>query len=515
MSDISSNNKRIVKNTLLLYIRMVAVMGVSIYTTRVYLDQLGVSDYGIYNIVCGVVGMLTFFSSSMSTTTMRYITVALGEGNIENLKKTFAGTLNIHILFGFCIVVLLETVGLWFVNNKLVVPTDRLTAINWVYQFSILSTFIGIIQIPYNSTINAHEDMGVFAWLAIFDVLCKLGIAYLLLLSPIDKLIFYGLMLFIVSITVFFIYYIYCYTHYEECRFKLFIDKNMYKSMASFSGWYMFGGFANICREEGVNIILNLFFGTLINAARAVAVQVSSVGNSFMYNFLAAAYPQTMKYYAAGNTSQMQILVNRTLKFSFLLIFLISVPIMLNIDFILNIWLKEVPNMANTFMILVCFDFLFKSLVGTPFSWLVAANGKVRNEQIFESITLFMIIPISYLLLKNNPNPIIPFLVVIIFNSLSGIIRLYFAHRLTNYSISSFIKEVLYPVTKISLITVPLPFYLKLIIFDNDTFYSFVLSTLSFYIIVFPFCWRFAFNKNEKEAITDFLQSKNILRNTK
>ena len=166
-------------------------------------------------------------------------------------------------------------------------------------------------------------------------------------------------------------------------------------------------------------------------------------------------------------------------------------------------------------MILVCFDFLFKSLVGTPFSWLVAANGKVRNEQIFESITLFMIIPISYLLLKNNPNPIIPFLVVIIFNSLSGIIRLYFAHRLTNYSISSFIKEVLYPVTKISLITVPLPFYLKLIIFDNDTFYSFVLSTLSFYIIVFPFCWRFAFNKNEKEAITDFLQSKNISRNTK
>lgn len=510
MSDISSNNKRIAKNTLLLYIRMIAVMGVSIYTTRVYLVQLGVSDYGIYNIVCGIVGMLTFFSSSMSTTTMRYITVALSEGNIENLKRTFAGTLNIHILFAFCIVLLLETIGLWFVNNKLVIPIDRITAVNWVYQFSILSTFIGIIQIPYNSTINAHEDMGVFAWLAIFDVLCKLGIAYLLSLSPIDKLIFYGLMLLIISIIVFLIYHIYCYTHYEECRFKLFIDKKMYKSMASFSGWYMFGGFANICREEGVNIILNLFFGTLINAARAVAVQVSSVANGFMYNFLAAAYPQTIKYYAEGDINQMQILVNRALKISFLLIFLISVPVMLNIDFILNVWLKEVPNMANIFMVLICSDFLLKSLVGTPFSWLVAASGKVKNEQIFESITLLMIIPISYGLLKKYPNPIIPFIVVIIFNLLSGIVRLYFAHRLTNYSISSFIEEVLKPILKISFISIPIPVCIKLILFNSNTFFNLILSSLIFYIMALISCWIFALNRNEKETIMQIIQNKKL-----
>ena len=515
MSDISSNNKRIAKNTLLLYIRMMAVMGVSIYTTRVYLDQLGVSDYGIYNIVGGVVGMLTFFSNSMSTTTMRYITVALGERNIENLKKTFAGTLNIHILFAFCIVVLLETIGLWFVNNKLVIPIDRLTAVNWVYQFSILSTFIGIIQIPYNSTINAHEDMGVFAWLAIFDVLCKLGIAYLLLISPIDKLIFYSLMLLIINFMIFLMYNTYCYTHYKECRFKLFIDKKMYKSMASFSGWYMLGGFADICREEGVNIILNLFFGTLVNAARAVAVQVSSVANGFMYNFLAAAYPQTIKYYAEGDINQMQILVNRSLKFSFLLIFLISVPLMLNIDFILDIWLKEVPNMANIFMILICLDFLFKSLLGTPFSWLVAASGKVRNEQIFASIVLLMIIPVSYVLLKSYPNPIVPFVVVIIFNSLSGIVRLYFAHQLTGYSIPSFVKEVLRPTLKISLVTIPISVSLRLILFNNETLYSFILSTLFFYTIALLSCWIFAFDKNEKETIVRIIQNKNIFRNNK
>jgi O-antigen/teichoic acid export membrane protein len=496
-----NNNKRIAKNTILLYIRMIAVMATGIYTSRVYLDQLGVSDYGIYNVVGGVVGMLSFFSSSMSTTSMRYITIALGEGNLERLKKTFAGVLNINIAFGLGIVILLETVGIWFVNYKLVIPDDRLLAANWVYQFSIISTFIGIVQIPYNSAINAHEDMGAFAWLAILDVIFKLGIAFLLSVSPIDKLIFYGLMLLMVNIVMISIYRMFCHKHYEECRFHLFMDRNLYKSMASFSGWYMFGGFANICREEGVNILLNLFFGPLINAARAVAILVSSAATGFMFNFLSAAYPQVTKYYASGEYHEMQSLVNKTLKFSFLLVFVISVPLMLNIDFVLAIWLKKVPAYADIFMILVCTDFLCKSVLGSPFGWMVAATGKVRNEQLLESVTLLLIIPVSYCLLLIWHNPLIPFIVVIVFNTVSGIIRLLFARNLAGYSVTSFYKDVLVPCISVVLLTVPLSLWLKSTHFAVESWANVALLSLSFVLLTILATWYAMLNGAERQMV--------------
>lgn len=506
MTDISSNNRRILKNTFLLYIRMIAVMATGIYTSRIYLDQLGVTDYGIYNVVGGVVGMLTFFSSSMSTTSMRYITVALGEGCIERLKNTFSGLLNIHIVFALCIVILLETIGIWFVNYKLVIPESRLVAANWVFQFSVISTFVSIIQIPYNSAINAHEDMGAFAWLAILDVTFKLGIAFLLSISPIDKLIFYGLMLLAVNIIMITIYRTFCYKHYAECRFRLFLDKQMYKSIVSFSGWYMFGGFANICREEGVNILLNLFFGPLINAARAVAVQVSSAATGFMFNFLSAAYPQVTKYYASGEYNKMQSLVNKTLKFSFLLIFIIAVPLMLNIDFVLTIWLKKVPVYTNIFMILICIDFLCKSVLGSPFGWMVAATGKVRNEQFLESLTLLLIIPVSYIFLRIWQNALIPFVVVIIFNMVSGIIRLLFARNLVGYSVRSFYNDVLAPCLSVVLLTVPLSLWLKSTYLETNSFLNTVLLTLAFILITIIAVWYIILNKDEKKIIIHRIQ---------
>src|SRR5574344_1105255 len=285
MPTTPENNKQMETPTLLLYLRMAIVMCVSIYTSRVYLYQLGVTDYGIYNVIGGFIGMFTTLNSSLSASTQRFITYTLGKGEKEKLIDVFAASMNIHIVLGLLIVIVLETVGLWFLNNKLVIPVDRLVAANWVYQFVILSTFLSIIQVPYNGLINAHEDMGTFAWLSVLDVSFKLGIAYVLSIAPFDKMIFYGLLLLIVYIIMTSIYSTYCYHHYEECHYRIFWNGEIYKSMTSFAGWNIFGGLAWMLKDQGANVLLNLFFGPTINAARAVALQVSSAVTGFMYSF--------------------------------------------------------------------------------------------------------------------------------------------------------------------------------------------------------------------------------------
>jgi O-antigen/teichoic acid export membrane protein len=265
--------------------------------------------------------MFTTLNSSLSASTQRFITYSLGKGEREKLKDIFAAAMSIHIVLGFFIVILLETIGLWFLNNKLVIPADRMFAANWVYQFVILSTFLSVIQVPFNGLINAHEDMGTFAWLSIFDVSFKLGIAFALSVAPFDKLIFFGLLFLIVYIIMTSIYRAYCYRHYEECKYRIFWNQELYKSMSVFAGWNIFGGLAWMLKDQGANVLLNLFFGPAINAARAVALQVSTAVTGFVGSFQTATYPQITKYYASGDLEDMHRLVNRSLRMSFLLVF--------------------------------------------------------------------------------------------------------------------------------------------------------------------------------------------------
>ena len=348
MSNIAENNKRIAKNTLLLYGRMLLTMAISLYTSRVILKVLGVEDFGIYNVVGGIISMFAFINGGMVAATQRYITFEIGSGNTNQLKKVFSTSLQIHAIISVIIIILGETVGLWFLLEKLVIPESRMSAAIWVYQLSIVACIVNIMSIPYNADIIAHEKMSAFAYISIVEVVLKLLIVYMLVFSPLDKLIVYAVLLLVVQIAIRLIYTTYCKKHFEETSYSKCCDKSLVKEMASFAGWSFWGSLAGILYTQGLNMMLNIFFGPVVNAARAIAVQVQSAVQQFVTNFQMAINPQITKSYAKGDLNQMHNLMFRSARFSFLLLLLITLPVLLETNFLLTVWLKTVPE--NTFI---------------------------------------------------------------------------------------------------------------------------------------------------------------------
>ena len=398
-SQISNNNKRIAKNTLVLYVRMIFLMCVALFTSRVILNTLGVEDYGIYNVVGGIVAMFGFLNGSMSSATQRYITFALGKGDMERLKTVFSTTLQIHALIAIIIVILGETIGLWFLYSEVQIPAERMNAAFWVLQCSIVSMVVMIISVPYNSDIIAHEKMSAFAYISILEAVLKLGIVYLLVISPYDKLIVYAVLLLLVQVLIRFCYSIYCNRHFEETKYRHVWDKALFKEMTSFAGWSLFGNLSAVLFGQGLNMLLNVFFGPIVNAARGIAVQVQSAIQQFVSNFQMALNPQITKTYAKGEMEEMHTLMFRSARFSFYLLFLLSLPVLFETDFLLTIWLKIVPENTVTFLrIMIC-----TSLIYTCANPMIIANqatGKVKKYQAVCGTTLIMILPISYVLLK-------------------------------------------------------------------------------------------------------------------
>ena len=313
----SDNNKRIAKNTLLLYVRMLFMMGISLYTSRVVLNTLGIEDYGIYNVVGGVVAMFGFINGSMSSATQRYITFALGKGDKQRLQTVFSTTLQIHTLIALIIILLGETIGLWFLYNKMQIPADRMDAAFWVLQCSIISTVVMIVSVPYNADIIAHEKMSAFAYISILEVVLKLMIVYMLVIFSFDKLILYSFLILSIQVLIRFCYSIYCNRHFEETKYKNVWDKSLFKEMTGFAGWSMFGNLAGVLFNQGLNMLLNVFFGPVVNAARGVAVQVQNAVQQFVGNFQMALNPQITKTYAQGDLESMHKLMYRSAKFSF------------------------------------------------------------------------------------------------------------------------------------------------------------------------------------------------------
>ena len=492
----------------MLYFRMIAVMCVSIYTSRVYLAQLGISDYGTYNVVGGIVAMFSFLNGSLAVSTQRNITFALGKGDKATLHKVFAASFNIHLCLGLIIVFLLETAGLWYINNILVVDHNRLYAVNFVYQFSILSSFFTITQVPYSGLINAHEDMSAFSWLSILDVILKLLIAFLISISPFDKLIYFGFLLLLVKVIMISIYRTYSIKHYEEAHIKIFWDKPLYYSMFFFTFWNVIGGLAWMLKNHGTNLVLNLFFGTIINSARGIAMQVSLAVNQFSNSFLSAVYPQITKYYAQGNLENMYNLTNRSLKFSFYIVYCLALPILLNINMILSVWLVETPPKTAIFVLWVFIDMLIQSIMGSQLSTVVSSTGNIRNFQIIGGLNMLLILPISYLFLRNGYEPEIVFIIIAISGIISGLIRLYFAHKQTGYSYSEYIKKVLYPVSKVLVISIALSIPLKLYIFKQETYINLIIvSTFSFLITVLVI-FTIGMSREERSSIISYLSSK-------
>jgi len=349
MSEEISNNKRIAKNTMFLYFRMILIMGVTLYTSRVVLDKLGVEDYGLYQVVGGVVGILSFLNGTLSTGTSRFLTYELGAGNGEKLKRTFSTAFYTHLILALIVVVLMETGGLWFLYHKLVIPAVRLDACFWVFQLSIFTTFVSITQVPYTATIMAHEHMGIYAYISIFEAISKLVVCYLLSISSMDRLVFYAILIAIVQISVILFYWGYSTRSFKESKLLLVFDKSILKSMMGFSGWNILANISNMLGHQGTLVLINMFFSPVVVAAQAIAGQVSGAMLQFVNNFRTAINPQVIKLYAAGNKKESKRLTLETTVYCFDLILLLGLPAIIVMDRLMHVWLVEVPDYAVAF----------------------------------------------------------------------------------------------------------------------------------------------------------------------
>ena len=400
----SDNNKRIAKNTLLLYFRMLFLMVISLFTSRITLQTLGVDNFGIYNVVGGIVAMFSIMSGSLSNAISRYITFELGKGDKKILKKVFSTAVNVQIFMAVIIAVLIEIGGVWFLNYKMNIPDGRMVAANWVLQFSIISFAVNLISIPYNAAIIAHEKMSAFAYISIYEAVMKLVVVYLIVISPFDKLIVYSFLILLISLSLRLIYGVYCKRKFEECSYMFILDKPLLKKMTGFAGWNFFGAGSFLLMTQGVNMLLNMFFGVALNAARGIATQVENVVNQFTTNFGTAINPQITKSYAKGDYAYMHKLVFAGSKYSFFLVVVLCVPIILEANQILHLWLGLVPEYAVVFLRLTLMISML-SVVSNTLVTSMMATGDIKKYQIIVGGLGMIIFPVVYILYKLGFSP--------------------------------------------------------------------------------------------------------------
>lgn len=483
MSNESQNNKRLAKNTLILYARMLFTVGISFYTTRVLLGNLGVEDYGLYNIVGGVVSMLYIVTTTLTEAISRFLTYGLGKNDLENLKNTFSTALNILLLFSLVVIILGETVGLWFLNTHLNIEPERYVAANWVYQFSLIAFVIEMCNIPFNSMIVAHEKMKAFAMVTIADVFLKLVIAYLLIVSPIDTLIFYGLLILCASMARQSVYVIYSSRNFEECKYRLALNKEVFVPIMKFAGFKMLSVTATMMATTGVNIVLNMFHGTVVNAAKGVASQLENYAGAFTKNFMMALNPQITKTYAGNDMKHLVNLIYKGSTFSFLLLFIIAFPIICEVDFILSVWLKDVPPYTEEFIRYTLIGQLLLIVTNNVVT-LNNAIGKIKKYEIISFCCYLMTLPISWLLLRLNYAPTITVVVFYVIMAIARVSAFVINSRYVPITMAGFYKNVckkLIAISCIAVITV-IPF----LIYLPDNLFRFViigsLSTISIII---------------------------------
>jgi O-antigen/teichoic acid export membrane protein len=498
MTKNSVTNKRIAKNTLLLYIRMLFLMIVSLYTSRVVLNALGVEDFGIYNVVGGIVAMFNVLSGSLSAAISRFITYELGKENLKNLNKIFSSAVTIQLGLAIIIILLAETIGLWFLNVKMNIPEIRMEAANWVFQFSILTFAINLISVPYNASIIAHEKMSAFAYISILEAVGKLTIAYLIVVSPIDKLIFYAILMCVVALIIRLTYGNYCKRHFSECTYHFIWDKQLLKQMFSFAGWNFIGASSAVLRDHGGNIIINLFCGPSVNAARSIAFQVNNAINQFIVNFMTALNPQITKSYATGNKEYMMTLIFQGARISFYMLFLLSLPILVNAHYILELWLKTVPEHTVFFVQLVLIFALSES-ISQPLVTAMLATGKIRNYQIIVGGLQMMNLPISYLLLRLGFFPEIVIVVAIGVSQCCLAARLTLLRGMIGISIRKYLKNVYFNIMTISLVA-SIPSFISAQFLD-ESFLSFITVSLITILCTVISIYFIGCNRKERQFI--------------
>ena len=478
---------------------MIVVMLVSLYTSRIVLNTLGISDYGIYNIVGGIVVVFSIVTNSMSLSTQRFITYALGKKDYERLRNVFQASLSVNIMLALLTLILSETIGLWFINTQLNIPPDRMFAANWVYQFSILVFVINIIRVPFNASIIAEEKMSFYAYLSIIEVILKLLIVFLLVTYKGDQLILYAILIFIVSVLMLGLYVVYCNKYFKYTQFKYYYEKELYKELINFTGWNLYASVANIGKTQGINILLNIFFGVAVNAAMGVTNQVQAAVNSIVSSFQVAFNPQIVKLYASQQYDNLMSLIFRTSRFSYYLMFFISLPVVINMEFILSVWLQNVPDYAVEFCQLTLIYLLLESISG-PFWMTVQATGNIKWYSIVCESIVLLNVPLTYILLKLNYEPYVCFIGMIGLGVVAFIFRLYFMKLLVNFDVKLYLKSILSKILLITALSATLPVIIR-VNYDIFNWYGFLsTSVLSVFLIALT-VYMIGLNTSEKALL--------------
>lgn len=501
-SEMSSNtdigSKRILKNTLFLYIRMILVMLTTLYISRVILKILGIDDFGIYNVIAGFVSMFSFLTATVSGGTSRFFAYEIGKQNWDKLNKYFRISIVAFAILSLIIFILTETIGLWFVKNKLVIPEERLSAGINVYHFSILSFIVNMFSIPYKSMVIAYEKMDIYAYISIVEVGINLGIVYILDLTSVDKLALYACLIFILNLAVALSFYVYCRNKYEVVRFSFYWNKDMFREFFNYSVWVVIGTLSGLLRGQGLNILLNIFFGPAVNAARGIAYQIHSAVNQFVNNFYTACRPQITKLYAIEDTASMMSLVFGSSRVCYMLTLLFALPLFIETPIVLKLWLSTVPEYTVLFTRLILITILIET-ISYPFQAAVSATGRIKWYQLFTGGLTILTLPIAYLFLRKGYNPEVVFYVTICMAVVAQISRILFMKYLLNMSIHSYLMSVIMPVVIVSIASSVVP--ILLYVFLDKTLISAFFVIAASFITVTVFGFFFGLSSTERATI--------------
>lgn len=486
MESEAQKNKRIAKNTILLYIRMAFSMLVALYTSRVILNALGEDDYGIYGVVGGIVVFFNIIQGSLNAAISRFITYELGKGNDERLNKVFCTSLNIQFVMSFAFLVVAEIVGVWFLDNKMNIPEGRMYAAHWVLQCSILSFIVGLISVPYNAVIIAHEHMTAFAYLSIISTFLNLGVALIINLVPFDKLIFYALAIVGINVLMRIIYGVYCNYHFQEAHWHFVKDKELMKKMTNFAGWNFLGASSGVLLGTGVNILINLFFGVAVNAARGIAGQIDNAVNMLVNNFTIALNPQITKSYASGDLSYMHDLVCKGAKYSFFIMLIPSLPILLETPQILELWLKQVPNFTIVFVRLTILISLVSVLSQTLITSMLA-TGRIKKYQIIISSLSYSIFIFAYLAYRLGLPPYASYIIQLIVFVIELGARLLLLRGMISLSIREYVISVILKIMVVVIVASIIPVLVMLSMHESllRLFFICILSVVSVLLTIY------------------------------
>lgn len=502
MTDTSANNKRIAKNTLLLYIRMFLMMGITLYTSRVVLQMLGVDDFGIYNVVGGIVVLFSFINNAMVASTQRFLNFELGRGNVEEAQKVFAASLNIYLVIVMIFMLLAETVGLWFLNRYINIPPERTVAANWVYQASLVAAALNFVRMPYNAAIIAYERMSFYAYTSIIEAALKLGIVFLLYAFA-DKLIAYAWLVSVVALLILLMYVFFCRRVFAICRHHTFAyDKRRYTALVSFSGWSLFGSVANMGASQGVNILLNIFFGVFVNAAMGIANQVSGAISLFVGNFQTAFNPQIVKSYASGEMERFINLILKASKYSYYLLFLIALPCFICCNEILQLWLGEVPLHAVSFCRLLIIFSLIDAIQG-PLWMSAQATGKIKHYQLLMSCLILLNLPVTYVVLKLFPIAELGLIIRVSINIITAVVRVVYLKLLFPFPVIRYVKETVGTCIVVSVMSVLFPW----LIYQNTDGLSLLCLTISASLVcTLVFIYIIGLSCSERQIVLNIIR---------